>query len=98
MHDVTTLDLLAAQYPGAAVLRVAEIARALACAPQTIRNRLARGAFPIATFRCDGRRVARIADVAAYLDAMRAAAPRKRGRPCKGEQIAARSAETRGAR
>lgn len=84
---ITTLDLLAQRYP--VLLTIPDVAEVTSMQPQTIRNRLARGDFPIPSLKIGRRRLFRVIDVAAFLDQVAGidtsflAVARRRGRPTK---------------
>lgn len=90
-----TLELVRSLFPGQLTIPFTEAAAAIGWAPQTARNRLAEGTFPIPTLMLGSRRKVRIDHLAEFLD--RTAAPigapraRKTGRPSKAEQARARA-------
>lgn len=89
-----TLEILSARYPGAVLLPFVDAGTALAMKLQTARNQLVAGVFPVPTHKVGGRRVVRIDDLAAYIDAQTCAAasgPRL-GTSSKAERLAARAA------
>lgn len=89
--QLSTLDLLTQHYR--VLLTIPEVAEITSIQPQTIRNRLARGDFPIPSLKVGRRRLFRVVDVAAFLDRLAGvdtggflAVARHRGRPTKAEQ------------
>lgn len=64
--QLSTLDLLTQRYR--VLLTIPEVAEITSMQPQTIRNRLARGDFPIPSLKIGRRRLFRVVDVAAFLD------------------------------
>lgn len=91
-HHPSHLDLLSQRYP--CVMKLTEVAEAIRCKPQTIRNRMVRDEFAIPSTREGRYRLFQLVDVAAYMDKIfgvpagpgGADRPRKRGRPTKAEQ------------
>jgi predicted DNA-binding transcriptional regulator AlpA len=69
----TTMSLLM-MTDGRPVMRVKELAELLDITPRTVHNKIAAGTLPIKTFKLGSDPVAHVADVAAYIDAQRAAA------------------------
>lgn len=91
MNQSKSIELLKALYPGALQVGIEQLALALSQHPQTIRNQVSEGTFPIPTYCIGARRYAAIIDVASYLDGLRSGITRtRRGRPRKAEQIARR--------
>lgn len=89
--QLSTLDLLTQRYR--VLLTIPEVAEITSMQPQTIRNRLARGDFPIPSLKIGRRRLFRVVDVAAFLDRLAGvdtgsflAVSRQRGRPTKAMQ------------
>lgn len=89
--QLSTLDLLTQHYR--VLLTIPEVAEITSMQPQTIRNRLARGDFPIPSLKIGRRRLFRLLDVAAFLDRLAGvdnssffAVARQRGRPTKAAQ------------
>lgn len=68
------LEILQQIYPGKAAVRLASLASAIDLAPQTLRNWSAAGTCPFPTQKIGGARVARLQDVAAWLDRLDAEA------------------------
>lgn len=75
-----TLALLETIFPGQVVIPVIKAGTALSLAPQTTRNKISAGEFPVTTFLLGGKRVVRKSDLAAYIDNL---GTKKRGRPSK---------------
>lgn len=92
-HAGTSLAYLSALYPPA--LSIAQVAEITSEAPQTIRNRLSAGTYPVPSFKVGRKRAFRLVDVAAFIDRQCADdpsnpsnRPSRRGRPTKVEQVA----------
>lgn len=92
-HAGTSLAYLSALYPPA--LSIAQVAEITSEAPQTIRNRLSAGTYPVPSFKVGRKRAFRLVDVAAFIDRQcaddpsnRSNRPSRRGRPTKVEQVA----------
>lgn len=81
----TSLDLLKSQFPGQFAVTFIDGARAVGLNPDSARNRLSEGKFPIPTFRQGGLRFIHLLDLAEYLDGLRAAS-----RPEKANRAACR--------
>jgi len=91
--DVDTLELLSRAFPGRLRVSVSDAAGVLGYRPQTARNRLCAGRFPVPSHKDGRRRYVLVADLVAYLGALRATdealpkpVPRRRGRPTKQQQ------------
>lgn len=88
-------DFLAAQFPGQALIGLVDAGTAIGMAAQTARNKVKLGEFPTKTVKIGGRRMVSLIDLAEYLDAVTAAAGKKKpGRP-RGSTKAARIEATR---
>lgn len=92
-HAGASLAYLSSLYPPA--LSVAQVAEITSEAPQTIRNRLSAGTYPVPSFKAGRKRAFRLVDVAAFIDQQIAVdpsnpanRPARRGRPTKVQQIA----------
>nr|CEH68827.1 hypothetical protein XACLD7_7540008 [Xanthomonas citri pv. citri] len=92
-HAGSSLPYLSSLYPPA--LSIAQVAEITSEAPQTIRNRLSKGTYPIFSWKAGRKRVFRLIDVAAFIDQQIAVAPSnpanrpaRRGRPTKVQQVA----------
>ncbi len=92
-HAGTSLAYLSSLYPPA--LSVAQVAEITSEAPQTIRNRLSAGTYPVPSFKVGRKRAFRLVDVAAFIDRQCADDPsnpanrrHRRGRPTKVQQVA----------
>ncbi|MBF4081906.1 helix-turn-helix domain-containing protein [Burkholderia pseudomallei] len=92
-HAGTSLSYLSALYPPA--LSIAQVAEITSEAPQTIRNRLSAGTYPVPSFKVGRKRAFRLVDVAAFIDQQIAVdpsnpanLPARRGRPTKVQQVA----------
>lgn len=90
---ITFLDYLSSRYPP--TLSVDQVAEITSESPQTIRDKLCKGTYPIPSFRHTTKRLFRLIDVAEYIDRQFAADPSnpanqrpKRGRPTKVQQLA----------
>lgn len=93
--EIKTIDIIRQDYPGQAVLTTDQVAKVLGkngtAGPQTIRNQIAAGTFPLADKlrKVSGRHVLPIAALADWLDGAQDAPPvkaneaPKRGRPRK---------------
>lgn len=92
MSTPSAIDLLTAQFPKKLRLNTADLARVLCFHPYSIRNRIAKGIFPIPTYVDGTKRFADLRDVAAYLDGLRN--KRKAGRPTKASKIEAAAVST----
>ncbi|MGG5585192.1 helix-turn-helix domain-containing protein [Burkholderia vietnamiensis] len=89
----SSLPYLSSLYPPA--LSIAQAAEITGEAPQTIRNRLSKGTYPIWCGKNGRKRFFRLIDVAAFIDQQIVDAPSnpanqrpRRGRPTKVQQIA----------
>lgn len=98
-HAGTSLAYLSSLYPPA--LSVAQVAEITSEAPQTIRNRLSAGTYPVPSFKVGRKRAFRLVDVAAFIDRQCADDPSnpsnrpvRRGRPTKVQQVAKLQAQT----
>lgn len=96
-HAGTSLAYLTSLYPPA--LSVSQVAEITGEAPQTIRNRLSAGTYPVPSFKVGRKRTFRLIDVATFIDRQCADDPSnqanlrpRRGRPTKVQQIAKRQA------
>lgn len=87
-----TIQLLSARFPGQILIPFTAGAEVLGYAPQTARNKLHQGNFPVQTIMDGHRRVIHIEDLATYIDKLRSSsiqpAKVKRGRPTKASQKA----------
>lgn len=91
-HAGSSLPYLSSLYPPA--LSIAQVAEITSEAPQTTRNRLSKGTYPIESGKVGRKRVFRLIDVAALIDQQIAVdpcnpanRPAQRGRPTKAEQV-----------
>lgn len=88
-QEINGFDLIQKFHPGKLRLGVSSLAVVIDYHEQSIRNSVAKGTFPIHSYRENGKRYFDVRDVGAYLDSMRnAPTRRRRGRPSKEEQIA----------
>ncbi len=71
-------------FPGMALVPVLEAGQCLSYAPQTTKNKVHNGTFPIKTILVGGKRVVKKTDLAYYIDCLGQDKPR-RGRPTKAE-------------
>ncbi len=76
----TSLGYLESIFPGVLLIPAIDAGRCLSLAPQTCRNKLSRGEFPIKTVLVGGKRLVNKLDLAVYLDSL-SAPVRRRGRP-----------------
>lgn len=87
--SLSSLDFLATRFP--ATVNVKQVSQITSEAPQTIRNRLSCGTYPIPSFTIGRKRLFRLLDVANYLDQVCGlrglVMTPKRGRPSKLEQL-----------
>lgn len=95
---MNNLTVIAAAYPGKALLTLGEAAKLLGFKTQTAYNLRYKGEFPVPLFYQNKRPMVRVIDLAAYLDRGEPLQepvevfdevhkPRKRGRPTKVEQM-----------
>ncbi|KVM75110.1 hypothetical protein WJ60_32735 [Burkholderia ubonensis] len=70
-----------------ALVPVLKAGACLSYAPQTVKNKLAKGQFPIATVLVGGKRLVKKTLLAAYIDEL-GTEKKRRGRPTKAEAIA----------
>lgn len=93
----STIQILSIRFPGQILIPFIAGAEVIGYAPQTARNKLNLGKFPIPTILHGARRVIHIEDLANYIDNLRGPigqAPRaKRGRPTKASKFANRGKE-----
>ncbi|ABF09697.1 hypothetical protein [Cupriavidus metallidurans] len=73
-------------FPGMALLPVLEAGQCLSYAPQTIKNKVHNGTFPVKTILVGGKRVVKKTDLAYYIDGLGQDRPR-RGRRTKAELL-----------
>lgn len=83
--STTTLEYLESLFPGLALIPVLKAGACLSYAPQTVKNKLAKGQFPIATVLVGGKRLVKKTLLASYIDEL---GTKRRGRPSKAEVIA----------
>lgn len=89
MNISPTLALLEIQFPGLALIPIIDAGRALSYAPQTTRNLVAAGKFPVPTHLVGGKRVVKKTDLAKYIDSLGLSKTSGPGRP-KGSTKAAK--------
>ena len=93
----TTIQLLSARFRGQILIPFTDGAEVLGYAPQTARNKLHQGNFPVQTIMYGHRRVIHIEDLANYIDKHRDPAGQfpkaKRGRPTKASKYEKRGEE-----
>lgn len=94
------IDFLQRTYPDKLVFELSLVAKIISLDPQTARNQIWKGTFPIKTFLRGKKRYVGIRELASYLDSLNLAASEKpgRGRPRKADQIARREAALGGAK
>jgi hypothetical protein len=80
----STLDYLESLWPRQALVPALEAGKCLSYAPQTTRNKLAKGQFPIRTVLVGGKRLVKKTDLAQYIDDL-GTERKRRGRPTKAE-------------
>jgi len=89
-----TIQLLSARFHGQILIPFTDGAEALGYAPQTARNKLHQGTFPVQSFMHGHRRVIHIEDLANYIEKHRnpiGQFPKvKRGRPTKASKYEGR--------
>lgn len=85
------LELLQREYPDKLVFELPLVAKIISLDPQTARNQVWKGTFPIKSFLRGNKRYVGIRELASYLDSLTSGKP-GRGRPRKAEQIARREA------
>ena len=86
-----SLEVLQDIFPNQAVISATEAGKAISLAPQTVKNQVSMGNFPIPTFLIGGKRICRLTDVADYIENI----GKRPGRPygsTKAARIAAESA------
>lgn len=83
----STLDYLESLWPRQALVPVLEAGKCLSYAPQTTRNKLAKGQFPVPTVLVGGKRLVNKTQLARYIDEL-SIEKKRRGRPTKAEVIA----------
>ena len=74
-------------FPGLALVPVLKAGECLSYAPQTTRNKVHDGSFPVRTVLLGGKRLVKKSDLAAYIDGLGQDKP-KRGRPTKASVLA----------
>lgn len=92
-------QLIQEKFPGRAIVRPVEAGRVLGWAPQTVRNRLAAGRFPVPLVQLGNKLGVRVVDLIQFLDSPPPSAvpvlqvpveptqaPRRPGRPRKAAQ------------
>lgn len=84
MSTNSTLDYLESLWPRQALVPALEAGKCLSYAPQTTRNKLAKGQFPIRTVLVGGKRLVKKTDLAQYIDDL-GTERKRRGRPTKAE-------------
>ncbi|WP_124470982.1 hypothetical protein [Burkholderia ubonensis] len=87
MSTNSTLDYLESLWPRQALVPALEAGKCLSYAPQTTRNKLAKGQFPISTVLVGGKRLVKKTDLAQYIDEL-GTEKKRRGRPTKAAVIA----------
>lgn len=87
----STLQYLETLFPGLALVPVVKAGECLSLAPQTTRNKLATGQFPVKTVLLGGKRLVKKTDLAHYIDDL-GEEKRPRGRPSKAA-VRARSGQ-----
>ncbi len=87
----TTTAILLTKFNGQILIPFSDAAEIAGIAPQTARNQLTKGTFPIPSIRNGGRRFIHIHDLAAFIDGLRNSVINKpkRGRPTKASKIEA---------
>ena len=89
-------DVLKHQYPP--LVDVSALSEILSVQPQTIRNELSSGAFPIPSLKVGRGRRFRLIDVAIFIDGqMSGAMIRRRGRPRKALSLPGKDGQVGGA-
>ena len=83
-----TLALLQQIFPNLLVVSAIEAGKVISLAPQTVKNQVSTGSFPIPTYLIGGKRICKITEIADYIDTMGGKRP---GRP-KGSTKAVRLA------
>ena len=83
-----TLQILLARFNGQVLIPFIPAAETMGFAGQTARNLSSRGEFPVPTVTVGRRRFIHLADMADYVEALRAPKP-KRGARTKKERIEA---------
>ena len=63
-----SLEVLQDIFPNRAVISATDAGKAISLAPQTVKNQVSAGNFPIPTFLIGGKRICRLTDVADYIE------------------------------
>jgi len=71
----TTIQILLARFNGQVLIPWTAASEVVGIAPQTARNRLTEGKFPIPTKLVESRRFIHIADLASYVDSLPTSKP-----------------------
>lgn len=71
----TTIQILLARFNGQVLIPWTAASESVGIAPQTARNRLTEGTFPIPTKMVETRRFIHIADLASYVDSLPTSKP-----------------------
>lgn len=89
MDSPSTTELLLSRCGGNVLIPFVTAAAQIGYAAQTARNLLVAGKFPIETVMSGARRFVHVADLAEYIDGLRAGSRTKprRGRPTKKSRI-----------
>lgn len=66
----TALTILTSVFPGRALVRMTDAARAIGMAEQTARNKLLSGTFPVPTVTQGRQRLVKLTELAAYIDSL----------------------------
>lgn len=83
----TTLEYLESLFPGLALVPVLKAGECLSYAPQTVKNKLAKGQFPVTTVLVGGKRLVKKTELARYIDEL-GTEKKRRGRPTEAAVIA----------
>ena len=86
-----SLEVLQDIFPDRAVISATDAGKAISLAPQTVKNQVSAGSFPIPTFLIGGKRICRLTDVADYIENIGKRPGRPRG-STKAAKMAAESA------
>jgi hypothetical protein len=90
MDSTSTTQLLLSRHGGNVLIPFIEAAAQIGYAAQSARNLLAAEKFPVETIMRGSRRFVHVADLAEYIDGLRAGSRTKprRGRPTKASKMA----------
>lgn len=83
----STLQYLETLYPRLALIPAVAAGELLSFKPQTTRNKLHDGTFPVRTVLVGGKRLVRKIDLARYIDDELGSEKRPRGRPTKAATL-----------